>query len=245
MSGSLAEQLRRTPVWVRVVAVVAGVSSLVLPAYLRTPAARTEPPRAPFVRLVAEGGAEGEAVREQAEMQDSAPLFLPTGWTYGVERTPPGWRQQERSPFEAEPPRLVAGVDGAAALLRTAGGLPPEAAVLRARLPEAVAAFGRGPWERLPARFARLEVRALEGGGTVGYAEIPREEAPAGEEADGLWQPAEWIVTLSAEGRVGRALQVRSSGSDALDGFGERRLEELFRLPGGIPAGTYRVVLGP
>jgi len=59
------------------------------------------------------------------------------------------------------------------------------------------------------------------------------------------WQPAEFLVCVTAEGLLGRPVETVSSDVEDVDAFFRDYLTNTLRLGERLPPGMYRVVVGP
>lgn len=188
--------------------------------------------------------AQGDLLREQAYLQDSAPLFLPTRWNSA---SSPAVRALEQRPdglFEPFPVRLSYGETdfGLGAISSINPGTPLQN--LAAFADKAHLTFGRT--ERaapeLSARFASLEIFELSGGEAVLAKSLPGEGAP--EAGQQLWKPAEFLLQVTAAGVVGEPVLLHGSGVEAVDSFLRDAIHRASsqRM---LDPGYYRVLAGP
>jgi hypothetical protein len=59
------------------------------------------------------------------------------------------------------------------------------------------------------------------------------------------WQPAEFLVCVTAEGLLGRPVETVSSDVEDVDVFFRDYIEKTLRLGERLSPGMYRVVVGP
>jgi hypothetical protein len=199
--------------------------------------------------------AAGAALREQALLFDSEPLFLPTTWNYAsrlarpqnVRPRPvfPDYTTQVKPPGEA-PLRLQSRL--------FATDTTPLAALQPGQW-DVFNVFGLAPSlaPPLPARGALLRVTRFDAGAAAAnpVAPLVLEESWAPAEAprstqnlQALWGPATFLVLFSATGEVGQPLLINSTGIYAVDDDLRARLDARFRRHP-LPPGTYQAVIGP
>lgn len=201
-------------------------------------------PGPPLIYYADSGAPVDPLLAEQAALLDFEPLFLPTpynapvrlGGASGVERV---------EPFPALRPDLL--------LTRTEfprleGELAPPvttpADVLAQDRGSGFSAFGlsEGVVEPLPARAGCIEV--YQPGRPEPLRVEPLDEDLAQEAFESLGGVMEWRLAIGRSGVVGRPLLVRGSGVEAADEVVAGHLAR--EAPAwGLPAGYYRVVVGP
>lgn len=194
----------------------------------------------------------GELMADNIELINPEPLFLPTHWNASstvnldAELDAPdtifGLVEPELSvPPGRSPPGLVVIPEG----VRTAG-----VAIRRFARPY-FSAFGRVDRERevLPRRAGLLEVQVAATGEVVLRREVSVAEAVAAgadPRAWPLWEPFELLLAVESTGALGVPLvPAPGSGAEAVDQFFRSSLRALLRPELVLPAGYYRVVVGP
>ncbi len=199
---------------------------------------------APAVGLTRLNGSAADAlVREQAELFDPTPLFLPTRWNAQPRGLPSDAAREPGTAFSDFPSKL-AFVESALALNF------PASVAMPARPVEALGVgtpvrplLGLGrvdlTTEPLAARGGFIEVQSAGTGERI-LAQALAATAPAGD-----WAPLEFLVAINAAGLVGPPQLTRSSGSDPVDAYFRTFLVENFRVGVRLPPGFFRVSIGP
>lgn len=204
----------------------------------------------PPVQLARPGTAD-PILREQAEMRDLAPLFLPTDRNASLSPPP---RDPSRNFLEDESPKLrfvetetnvvksfppVAVINGRPAV--QAGPLDVFSAEAAAA---SLAGFGREPSkvEPLPARGGFLEVVASWSGERVLAEPIPASGAPAGNPA---WTPLEFLAVIDPAGLVAPLTVMSGSRVAEVDAHFGNFLAKVFRVGDRLPPGFYRITVAP
>ncbi len=207
-----------------------------------TPASRP----APAVGLSPLNAAGTDAVvREQAEMFDPTPLFLPTHWNARPRGLPAGVaRGPGDTVFEDFPPMLTFDENALAlsfpAAIRTPG--QPIEALAVGTLPRPLLGFGQVDLaaSTLPPRGGFLEVQAADTGESVLAGDLPAAAPPAGD-----WAPLEFLVALDPAGIIGAPQLVHGSGRSEVDAYFRMFLLRNFRLGARLPPGFFRICIGP
>ena len=187
-------------------------------------------------------------VREQATFFDPTPLFLPTEWNTNQVPLPAAVQRQPGQVFHdytAKPtydkPELTLPIASEEVLLRGPTDL------LKGPSHDPFLGFDREDLSLtpLPVRQGLVEVREAGSGEMVqGFPRRIDGEIvlPAGS-AD--WQPAEFLVSVSVSGILGRPVETASSDLEDVDVFFRDYLAKTLRLGERLPPGNYRVVVGP
>ncbi|MDP0500515.1 MAG: hypothetical protein Q7P63_10480 [Verrucomicrobiota bacterium JB022] len=209
----------------------------------------TRPPAArPDTRFTygATGGEADEAVqREEAELLDSAPLFMPTGWNYASSVDDVANLQRAAEPYRTLPPQLALREPEAT---RPRPPIAPERDALWAQTApsarERLRSMGQDPRPvpRLASRLPQVEVTDLETGQIVYQGELP---AAYSQLAKGdWWNPFSALLLVAPSGRWGRPFRTGPTGENDFDEALHRYLqsEELLR---NLPAGYFRVAIAP
>lgn len=197
----------------------------------------------------------GESPDEAIEVSDPKPIFLPTRWNAtarnvsATDSRGPGdiFGLEERAPLidrASSPAGLITEPEG----VRTA-----DVAIRRFSRPY-FSALGQEDTsvQRLPPRVAGIEVCKATSGEVVLRLDLTGAEATAAG-ADvkrwPFWSPFEMLLTVEPTGTIGLPL-VAAPGSgadvaDVVDEFFRENLRTLLRPDLVLPAGYYRVVIGP
>lgn len=187
---------------------------------------------------------QGNLLREQAYLQDSAPLFLPTRWNAASSPVVRALEQRPVDLFEPFPARLSYQESdfrlGTFAEVRQESPLE-SLKVFRNRTHTF---FGRGrvPQPELSPRFALIEVRDPGDGRVVLSAPVPGEGAPS--LPNRLWRPMEFLLQVEAIGLVGQSVMLEGSGVEEVDQFLRRALRRVVSEQM-LDIGYYRVTAGP
>lgn len=246
---TLRSQFRGLPI-----ALFVGVSFLVSLGFLlvKVPDHKpTAPASLPSsnVALVNLDGANADAVlRQEAQLRDPAPLFLPTAWnaSYAVHAS----RIHIRPPdtFESYPSKLV-----------FLGGESPITLPAPQRLPESPAKAldalqSDKPFiglstrlSKLPslgARSACVELHEANTGVAVAKLEFTDLNIPA----TALWMPAEFMACVRPSGLLGEPALVSGSGVESVDHTLAKALVEHWpelQKRARLAPGVYRILFGP
>lgn len=221
-------------------------SSGVLPA----PALPGSAMEKPMVEL-ARTGVSDQLLKEETELRDLRPLFLPTA------------RNAALPPLKREPGKTVLDIDSVkpGALepeMNTIRDLPPVAVVngkpadqatpidALASDPGAFSLYGFGRSEAavapLEARTAFVEVVASATGERVLGTSLGEEGKPPGSQP---WAPLELLARINATGLAAPLIVTTSSGVEEVDAHFRRFLTKTFRIGERLPPGFYRVTVAP
>jgi hypothetical protein len=229
-------------------AVMAGVVLLFRPP--TPPPAGAKLAGRPPVQLARPGTAD-PILREQAEMRDLAPLFLPTDKNASLSPPP---RDPSRSFLEDESPKLrfgetetnvvknfppVAMVNGRPA--GQAGALDVFSADAAA---SSLAGLGREPVkiEPFPARGGFVEVVASRSGERVLAESLAASAAPAGDQA---WGPVEFLAVVDPAGLVAPLTVTTGSRVAEVDAHFGTFLAKVFRVGDRLAPGFYSITVAP
>ncbi|HTQ31225.1 MAG TPA: hypothetical protein VMI53_08445 [Opitutaceae bacterium] len=202
------------------------------------------PRPAPTVGVTRLDAATDAALREQAELFDPKPLFLPTHRNAQPRNLTGVAPDPGDTVFENFPPILTFDQNGLAldfpAVIRAparpiealAVGLPPRPLLGFGRLDLAT--------EPLAPRGGFVEVVAAGSGETILRGELPAAAPPGGD-----WAPLEFMAAVNAAGLVGPPQLAHSSGRDEVDAYFRTFLVQSFRLGARLPPGFFRVRVGP
>jgi hypothetical protein len=209
------------------------------------PSAAVPPPPVPRVGLMRlDRGTTDEEVREQAELFDPTPLFLPTRWNVQPQRLPVGVAREPGAAFAAFNPKLLFDKDTLALSFPAVVATParPVEALAVGTSPRPLLGLGRVDLaaEPLAARGGFAEVSAAGTGEPALAQALPGAAPPTGD-----WAPLEFLVGVNALGLVGPPQLVHSSGNEAVDGYFRAFLAENFRLGARLRPGFFHVRIGP
>jgi hypothetical protein len=211
--------------------------------------ASTLHPRTPV--QVARPGPADPLLREETELRDLAPLFLPTERNASL---PTPRREPGRTFLDDENPKLRF----TEAELQLARGFPPTAAVngRSAAVAEpadsfapqiwgsSLVGFGRAKFEITPfsERGAFVEVVAAGSGRTVLTAKLPSTGKPPGEKA---WGPVEFLAVVDASGLASPLIVTGGSRVEEVDSFLGSYLTRTYRVGDRLGPGFYRITVAP
>jgi len=191
------------------------------------------------------------ALKEEAEIRDLRPLFLPTDFNVSLPepRREPGrtfldnetikWRYSESElTLARELPPIVALNGKPAAEVKPLDALAGERAS-----PEALG-MGRNP-VALPETSGgggMLEVVATASGTRVLVERLPADARPAGGKP---WEPLELIAMVDATGLVAPLTVTSSSRVEEIDAHYRNYLARRYRIGERLPPGFYRLIVAP
>jgi len=189
-------------------------------------------------------GTADEKEREQAELFDPKPLFLPTPWNAQPQHLPVGVAREPGAAFASFDPKLLFDKDALALSFPAVVEMPtrPVEALAVGTSPRPLLGLGRVDLaaEPLAARGGFAEASAA-GTGELALAQaLPGAAPPAGD-----WAPLEFLVGVNAMGLVGPPELVHSSGNEAVDGYFRAFLADNFRLGARLRPGLFHVRIGP
>lgn len=234
------------------VVLLAMLSLFRLPSATEAPPTRGAPPPAPSTPLVQlRDTSTDPALKEEAEIRDLRPLFLPTDFNVSLPepRREPGrtfldnetikWRYSESElTLARELPPIVVLNDKPAAEVKPVDALEVEQAG-----PVALG-IGRNP-VALPERAADgglLEVVAAASGTSVLAERLPAEARPAGGKP---WEPLELIAMVDATGLAAPLTVTSSSRVEEIDAHYRNYLARRYRIGERLPPGFYRLIVAP
>jgi hypothetical protein len=209
------------------------------------------PPPAAGPRLVPtvgltqlDSGTTDEVVREQADLFDPTPLFLPTRSNVQPHHLSVGVAREPETAFAAFVPKLLFDQNALALSFPSVVAMPaqPVEALAVGMSPRPLLGFGRVDLaaEPLAARGGFAEVSAAGTGDPVLAQALPGAAPPAGD-----WAPLEFLVAVNAMGLIGPPQLMQGSGNDAVDAYFRAFLAEKFRLGARLRPGFFRVRIGP
>jgi hypothetical protein len=209
------------------------------------PPATALPRPLPVVGLTRlDSGTTDEEMREQAELFDPTPLFLPTRQNVQPQHLPVGAVREPGTAFAAFEPKLLFDKDTLALSFPAAVATPtrPVEALSVGTTPRPLLGLGRVDLaaEPLAMRGGFAEVSAADTGETVLAQALPGAAAPAGD-----WAPLEFLVGVNAMGLVGPPQLMHSSGNEAVDGYFRAFLAGNFRLGARVRPGFFHIRIGP
>jgi hypothetical protein len=204
----------------------------------------------PPVQLARPGTAD-PILREQAEMRDLAPLFLPTERNASLTIAP---RDPNRSLLEDQSPKLRFGEAEANVVksfppVALVNGRPAaQAGPLDLFSPDSVAAslagFGRepAPIAPLPPRGGFVEVVASRSGERVLAEPITPAAGPSGEKQ---WGPVEFLALVDSAGLAAPLSVTAGSRVAEVDAHFSNYLSQVFRVGDRLAPGFYRITVAP
>lgn len=226
----------------------AGVAMVRVPA----PASASAPPPAAKAPLqIARPGPTDELLRQETELRDLRPLFLPTARNAALPERPREPRRallEEDNPMpklaDAElsldrelPPVVTLGGKGVDKATAVDGlGLDSDLAGL--------AGIGRRPivTAELPARGGFLEVVSSRDGRRIMSETLPVAAKPATEKP---WSPVEFFAAIDASGLTSPLVVAEGSRVEEVDSHFRQYLTRDFRIGLRLPPGFYRVTVAP
>jgi hypothetical protein len=191
-----------------------------------------------------DSGTTDEVVREQAELFDPTPLFLPTRRNVQPQHLSVGVAWEPEAAFAPIEPKLLFDENALALNFPAVVATParPVEALSVGTPPRPLLGLGRVDLaeEPLEARGGFVEVSAAGTGETVLAQALPGAVPPAGD-----WAPLEFLVAVNAVGLIGPPQLMHGSGRDAVDAYFRAFLTEKFRLGARLRPGFFRVHIGP
>lgn len=204
----------------------------------------------PAVQM-ARAAATDPVLREETEIRDLRPLFLPTKFNATL---PEPRREAGRTFLDNETPKF----GFSEAELSLARDLPP-VVTLNGKAAEdskatdllaldgtgtGLAGFGRGQaaTSEMKPRGGFVEVVATANGGRVMAEILPVEARPPGDKA---WEPLEFLAAVNAAGLAAPLVVTASSRIEEVDAHFRDFLTRRYRIGDRLPPGFYRIVVGP
>jgi hypothetical protein len=189
-----------------------------------------------------------QILREEAALRDPSPLFLPTPMNSSQAVSPRSILREPGDSFNRYSTKLVFPGGQLALQLPDPVTVPAKPADELGRIPwdRPFAGIGQSeqPRPQLEPREALLEVSKAGNGQIVLTKPLTGLSLP--ENID--WRPCEFIIQTDATGILGSAPLVQSSGSEAVDHAFTDYLEHHWISAiqkARLPAGLYRIILGP
>lgn len=237
---------------VAVVVLLAMLSLFRLPRGTSAPPALAAPAPAPIKPLVQlRDTSTDTALKEEAEIRDLRPLFLPTDFNVALPepRREPGrtfldnetvkWRYSESElTLARELPPIVTLSGKPAAEVKSVDALEME------RASPVALGMGRNPvaLTASPGGGGRLEVVATASGTNVLSERLPDDAQPAGSKP---WEPLELIAMVDATGLAAPLTVTSSSRVEEIDAHYRNYLARSYRIGERLPPGFYRLVVAP
>jgi hypothetical protein len=193
-----------------------------------------------------DGGMGDSILQEQATLFDPTPLFLPTEWNTNQRPLPAAVRRQPGQVFQTFEPKLRYGEAELTLPVASVQALPTQPGdLLREPSHDPFLGFDREDVtvSALSSRQAYLEVRKVDTGEIVLTRSLEGGAPPLAARVD--WQPAEFLVNVTAAGMLGRPVDMASSEVEELDSFFRDYLAKTLRLGERLPPGIYQVAIGP
>ncbi len=246
--ANAATRRRRAGWWVAGFTVLVALLGFVA-LFRPLPGGGARPPEAALSRVSIAplgGSREDSWLSDQATFFDPTPLFLPTEWNTNQRPLPLAVQPQPGRVFADFDAQLTYGRAELALPIASAGSTPRDPAdLLKTPSRDPFLAFDRADVALTPlaARAAVLEIREVGTGRLVRVPNLAGDVAlPAGQTE---WQPAEFLVCVTAEGLLGRPVETVSSDVEDVDVFFRDYIEKTLRLGERLSPGMYRVVVGP
>lgn len=211
----------------------------------KPPAAEPKAAAGTAVGLARIDDSDNALLREEADLRDPTPLFLPSRWSATEDALPADARREPGASFAGYPPILSYAEAELKLSLPPAVEVPgrPADAFAVEKLARPFAGFGQRDRAiaPLPARGAFVEVVSA-GDGQRTFAQALDEAKPPGEST---WQPLEFLVAVDAAGVVGPLVLTESSRVAAVDQYFDKFLTQVFHVGERLAPGFYRVSIGP
>jgi hypothetical protein len=201
----------------------------------------------PRVSIVPLDGPESDGgLGDEATFFDPTPLFLPTKWNTNQSPLPTAVQRQPGQVFADFEAKLIYGRAELVLPIAPAESTPQDPVdLLKTPSRDPFLGFGRAdiPLTPLPSRTAVVEIREVGTGKLVPVPNLAGDVGLLASQAE--WQPAEFLVCVTAEGLLGRPVVTVSSDVEDVDVFFRDYLENTVRLGERLAPGMYRVVVGP
>jgi len=204
-------------------------------------------PQGPKVDLAQLDEKSGDKVlREQANLFDPTPLFLPTKWNASQRPLPNTVEPLPGQVFSQFGAKLVFGMEELTLPIETAWvGPKTPLDMLREQSRDPFIGFDQQdlPLSPLSKRFGVVEVRRMGDGKLAAVMPLDRAVVLPASRSD--WHPAEYVVSVTVAGLLGRPVNTVSSDFEEVDASLRDYLEKGLHLGERLPPGTYHVVVGP
>ena len=237
----------------RLIWMIAGTSALLAAVLVLWLFSRISPPPptvtparpAPAVGLTRlDSETTDKVMRDQVELFDPTPLFLPTRLNAQPHDLAAGVAREPGTAFATFEPKLMFDENTLVLGFPTVTAMParPVEALAVGTPPRPLPGFGQVDLmaEPLPGRGGFVEVSAVGTGNPVLAQALFGVVPPAGD-----WEPLEFLVAVNTMGLVGPPELTRGSGSDAVDAYFRGFLVEKLRLGARLRPGFFRVCIGP
>ena len=191
------------------------------------------------------GEAGSPLLREEANLRDPTPLYLPTRWNAGSDAVPAAARLDPGRSFPNYRPRLVFSETELALSFPPAVAVPQRPAEAFAVDKPAAPFAGIG---QLEGRIAPLAVRGAfarvvrAGDGEEALAEALPDARPP---VDIPWEPLEFLVAVDVAGVVRPPVLTASSHLASVDQYFQDYLTRTLHVGERLRPGFYRVSIGP
>lgn len=200
----------------------------------------------PTLRFARQGGVSLGELGEQLRILDPSPLFLPSALS-GTQVNLPAQselRMPEFSDSEGMPQRF--NPDDLLAQTYRRGAVEDPRGLLRAgEAAEDLRGLTRGDRrvEALPERKAAFVIRRARDGEALGRYVLLEDEQIGQDLVD--WSPMGLIMGVDAQGLMGVATVVFSSGNELVDKSIAARLDRIYFFGNELQNGAYRIEVGP
>ncbi len=212
------------------------------------PSAPASPASGKFVVQLAPPGAADAVLRQEAELRDLRPLFLPTARSAAVRepRREPGRTFLDDTELKLKFSDAELHVDPPVVALN---GVPVgkasavDALTLDTDL-AGLTGFGRRPGSPpdFKPRGGFVEVVATRDGATILAEPLAEAARPASARA---WGPMEFVAAVDSIGLTGPLVLTEGSRIEEVDAHFRRYLTQEFRIGARLPPGFYRITVAP
>jgi hypothetical protein len=201
-----------------------------------------------FSLRLAPPGATDARLRQETELRDLRPLFLPTSRNAALRepRREPGRTLLDDEDLKLKFADADLSVEPPVVLLNgipVGQAAPVEALAIDADL-AGLAGFGRRPTEAkaLEPRGGFLEIAATRDGAAVLAVALPVAKRPV---TDKTWGPLEFFAAVDAIGLASPLVLTVGSQVEEVDAHFRKFLTEDFRVGARLPPGFYRITVAP
>lgn len=195
----------------------------------------------PFISLAGLDFSASEVLRQQAALQDSSPLFLPTSWNIAATSFDLSELVAEPDIFSSFEEEITASENAFRGSRERIKQVAPPPAVSVGE-PRMLSLFGRSqlPLDPLPPRHgAWLATNLLDGNSSYG-GDIQSIEDLAGTP---LFEPTTFLVRTTPAGPLGEPLLIKGAGNDNIEAALARYIQT--RIAPRLPPGYFQVTIGP
>lgn len=198
-------------------------------------------PSRPFISLASLDAPASEVLRQQAALQDSSPLFLPTSWNIAATSFVLSEVVAEPDIFSSFEEEITASEEafrGAREPVREIAPLP----AMSVGEPQMLSLFGRQqlPVDPLSRRQGAWQATNLLNGDSSFGADIASIDG-LGEAS--LFEPATFLVRTTTAGPLGAPFLLKGAGNDRLDDVLSRYIQT--KIAPTLPPGYFQVTIGP